>query len=103
MKRLLTILMLLGLPSAVTGCAGSIKLAADRPQLAKVDPALVNPAPGTNDCAPQTLPDRGLNQSETEHYWGLDRKTIVICNDQRIGERGFNNRIITGLEGKPAK
>jgi hypothetical protein len=43
-------------------------------QLRKIDSSLLKKCD-----LPVQLPDRMLTQQEVEHYWGIDRKNLIIC------------------------
>ena len=72
-----TILMLVGLPLALTACAGSPGVSVPRPG---PPPSLTAPC-----AAPVALPDRGLTQAEVETLWGRDRSALRECGGKLRG------------------
>ncbi|TIX89177.1 dehydrogenase [Rhizobium sp. P44RR-XXIV] len=84
--RLIKILTLAALLSALPACAASTKYVSPPPppRLAQPDSAL------TKDCdAPVDIGSAPLSQSNTEKFWMKDRRALIECRRGKIALRDF--------------
>jgi hypothetical protein len=74
---MLSVLLSVSLASCGSTSFGKIVVTADAPKKT-IDSKIKEPCP-----LPVLLPERELNQKETEQYWGEDRKNLLECGNKQ--------------------
>lgn len=83
---MLGVLLLVSLVSCVSTGSGKIVIA-------KTPPKNVIDSKIKELCnEPILLPERELNQKETEAFWGVDRKSLVDCGNRQKARNKLEDR-----------